>query len=229
MTPRSHTASGGGAPRDDGYDLAIFDFDGTLADSIPWVMSIVDDLAAAHGLNHVDAEDLRALRSLNIAQAAKQFGVPAWRIPPIAVDVRRRMAAEIERIPLYEGIPALLRSLGDAGIALAVVSSNAEANVRTALGEDLAGLFAVYLCGVSLLGKASKLRQVVARTGIATEKAIYIGDEIRDVEAAHDAGMAVGAATWGYNDASSLAGADPTYLFRSVGEIAEAVVGRLEI
>ena len=208
-----------------GYDLAIFDFDGTLADSIPWVMSIVDEIADAHGLNRVTAEDLKLLRSLNVAQAAKQFGVPVWRMPPIAVDVRRRMAAEIDRISLYDGIPALLWSLRDAGIALAVVSSNAEANVRAALDEDLAALFTVYICGVSLLGKASKLRQVVSRTGIATEKAIYIGDEIRDVEAAHDAGMAVGAVTWGYNDAQALADAEPTYLFRSAREIGAAVIG----
>ena len=55
-----------------------------------------------------------------------------------------------------------------------------------------------------MFGKAPKLRAVLKASGIPARQAIYLGDEIRDAEAAHKAGMAYGAVAWGYHSMDAL-------------------------
>ncbi|MBN1248861.1 MAG: HAD hydrolase-like protein [Anaerolineae bacterium] len=199
--------------------LAIFDFDGTLADSVPWLLSILNDVADAHGFPQPTTEEVHLLRGLSPTQVSRRFGIPMWRVPAVGADVRRRMAADIDRIPLFDGVPEMLRALWDHNILLAIVSSNAEANVRAVVGEELAALIDAFECGVSWLGKAAKLRHVMSRCGVAAAHTLYVGDEIRDIEAARTAGVAAGAVTWGYNHTSALRKADPTVIFYGVGDI----------
>jgi len=72
---------------------------------------------------------------------------------------------------------------------------------------------------VSIFGKRAKLRKVLRLTGIHPAQAILIGDEIRDIEAARDAGIASGAVTWGFTDLDTLKAHSPDMLFESVDEI----------
>jgi phosphoglycolate phosphatase len=117
----------------------------------------------------------------------------------------------------------MLKALKRRGMRLAVVSSNAEANVRRILGPDTSTLVDDYECGAALFGKARKLRRVAARAGVAPCEAIVIGDEIRDIEAAREAGMASAAVGWGYATPEALAAFGPTLAFATV----DALVARL--
>jgi phosphoglycolate phosphatase len=208
----------------DGVRLVIYDFDGTLGDSFPWVLSILDEMADDYGFPHVTAGDVERMRNLNPIQIARHFGVPIWRVPRIGADVQRRMAADIGEIPLYEGVPEMLRTLADHDVLLAVVSSNAESNVRAVLGSELSSLIRIFEGGVALFGKAPRLRHVMAKCGVAPAHSLYVGDEIRDIEAAHAAGAMAGAVTWGYNDEDALRAAAPTVVFHTVEEIVTFVL-----
>jgi phosphoglycolate phosphatase len=53
---------------------------------------------------------------------------------------------------------------------------------------------------------------------------IYIGDELRDIEAARRVGIAAGAVAWGYNSTEVLERAAPELLFRQVPDIASALL-----
>ena len=64
-----------------------------------------------------------------------------------------------------------LQELSQAGVVLAMVSSDSESNVRRALG-DYAALISQFACGASLFGKAAKFKAVLKRTGIAADDAI---------------------------------------------------------
>jgi phosphoglycolate phosphatase-like HAD superfamily hydrolase len=45
------------------YKLAIFDFDGTLADTLPWFLRTVNRMAETHGFNRIEAGDIETLRT----------------------------------------------------------------------------------------------------------------------------------------------------------------------
>lgn len=207
------------------YNLAIFDFDGTLANSLIWFRRIVNELADAHGFKRIEDDDVDLLRSYDPLQIMKHLGLAAWKLPGIAAHTRRLMSAQIDEVPLYDGVDTMLASLAEQGVTLAVVSSNTAENVRRVLGAELVSLVKAFECGVSLFGKASKLRKVLRHTGISPTDTIYIGDEIRDVQAARDVGVAAGAVAWGYNYAAALETVAPTSLFADVAAITSVVAG----
>jgi phosphoglycolate phosphatase len=203
------------------YRLVIFDFDGTLADSFPWFCRILNDVADRFGFRRTEPHEIDALRTMGARDLMRHFGIPAWKMPFIAHHIRKRKSNELEQTRLFDGVDRMLRELSDAGIALALVTSNSEANARTILGADNANLIHAYECGVSMFGKASRFRKVLRRTGTLAGEAICIGDEIRDLEAARKAGIAFGAVTWGYTVPEALIAHAPAMVFRSVAEIAD--------
>lgn len=113
----------------------------------------------------------------------------------------------------------MLATLKARGLRLAIVSSDAERNVRKALSAA-AGSVDLYACSASLFGKAAKFRRVLKRAGVPAAAAIAIGDEMRDADAAAQAGIAFGAVTWGYAKADALMTKQPALVFRSMDEIA---------
>jgi len=202
------------------YKLAIFDFDGTLADSLPWAASVVNEFADQYGFQRIDPNDHEQLRNFEAKQLMQHLGVKMWKVPQMAIHVRRRMSEEIERIPMFPGVGEMLRQLVQAGMILAVVSSNSEANVRRVLGPQNAALIRDFDCGAAVFGKASKLKAVFRRCQVEPSQAILIGDEIRDAVAARKVKMAFGAVSWGYTNPDALRTQQPEEFFTTVEEIA---------
>ncbi len=119
-------------------------------------------------------------------------------MPRIARRIRQLKALEAHRLPLFPGVVELLGDLARRGVPRAIVSSDAEANIRLTLGPDNAALIDHYACGASLFGKPPKLRQVLKRYGMRPGEALYVGDEVRDAEAARAVGIAFAAVSWGF-------------------------------
>lgn len=207
------------------YRLAIFDFDGTLADTMPWFVGVLNEVSDRFGIRRIDQQEYDALREMSPVQIMKYLDVAPLRVPAMAAYVRKRMTHEIDEIALVQGMADVLRALDGAGMQLAVVSSNVAANVRKVLGRELSGLMAAFETGVPLLGKPVKLRHVLKVCATAPEDAIYFGDEIRDMEAAAIVGMASGGVAWGYNSVASLREHGATYVFAAPGEITDALLG----
>ncbi len=198
------------------YRLVIFDFDGTLADTFPWFLGVFDRIAERFRFRRPDPAALETLRGQSAATLMRELGIPAWKVPFIVRHARRLMADDLDRLALFPGIDDLLRDLAGHGVTLAIVSSNSRPNITRVLGPTLSGLFAQSDCGASLGGKARRLRSVVRRAGIAASEAIYIGDELRDHDAARAAGLAFGAVGWGYSRFDALMAQGPDAGFATV-------------
>lgn len=201
------------------YRLFIFDFDGTLSDSLAWFSRNYNAIAVHHGLRTVDEQELQMLRGRSNTEIIRQLNVPMWKVPALAADMRARMAADVANIRLFDGVDEMLERLHAGGARIAIVTSNSEANVRTILGPENAAKIDCYDCGASLFGKARKLRNVIARSKIARDRAISIGDETRDIEAAKEVGVASAAVTWGYATEEVLVAHEPTLLLRTMQAI----------
>ncbi|AYG96329.1 HAD family hydrolase [Brevundimonas naejangsanensis] len=197
------------------YRLVIFDFDGTLADSLPWFRSVFSDMADRFGFARLTPDEMEALRGLSAREIIARMKVPAWRLPRIVSHMRREKLAAAASTPLFAGAAACLADLRAAGVETAIVSSDSDESVRAVLGEAAASIDH-FDCGASLFGKAAKFRALLKRTGVAASDALCVGDEIRDIEAARDAGTAAGAVAWGYTLPEALAARAPDHMFADV-------------
>ncbi len=206
------------------YRLAIFDFDGTLADSFEWFCRAVALAAQRYRFKLAEVDEVELLRGLDARRIARHLDIPPWKMPFIARFMRRHMAQELSSIRLFPGIEQALRTLAEADITLAIVTSNSHQNVRRVLGAELCGLFSHYGCGASLLGKRPKLRAVLRACQLAPERAIYVGDEIRDLEAARAERIDFGAVGWGYTRPHGFQPHAPRWLFSSAQEVAQRLV-----
>ncbi|GAB4044789.1 HAD hydrolase-like protein [Spirosoma litoris] len=207
------------------YKLVIFDFDGTLADSFPYFLTIINTLAETYNFPPINLERLDHIRGMGARQLMKNAQLPAWKIPIIANAFIRRMANDIEQIQLFAGIPDLLKSLSDQGIQLAIVSSNSEENIRQVLGPENAALITYYGCGSSLFGKQHKFRKAMTTCGVKSNDVLCVGDEVRDGEAAKGAGMAFGAVAWGYTLVDVFKAQADIHLFYTIDDIIQTVLG----
>jgi phosphoglycolate phosphatase len=204
------------------YSLAIFDLDGTLADSFPWFLRTINDVADRFGFRRVKDEDIEKLRHASSREILSHLEVPLWKLPAIARHARRLKAEAASEISLFAGVEAMLQTLADNGVQLALVTSDSEANAREKLG-DAATLFSHFDCAASLFGKPAKFRRVIRRAGVGPAQVIAIGDEVRDIEAARAVGIACGAVCWGYAAPAALRTLGPDHVFEQMDEIADVV------
>ena len=201
------------------YALVTFDLDGTLADSFPWFLTVVDGVARDYGFRQIADDEIEPLRRAGSRDVLRHLDVPLWKLPAIARRMRALKREQLDAISLFPGVPTMLHTLRDAGLTLALVSSDNEDNARRQLGES-AAMFSHFACGASIFGKAAKFKTVMRRARVTAAQTIAIGDEVRDTEAARAAGIACGAATWGYAATDALVAMKPELVFKKMNDIA---------
>jgi phosphoglycolate phosphatase len=190
--------------------LVIFDFDGTLSDSF----------------RTVQPDEVDMLRNKSSRDVIAFLGISRWKLPLIARHVRRLVGRNAHQIELFPGTPDLLEQIAATGVKIALVTSNAEANVRKILGPEHAARIDCFACGSSLFGKAPKFRRVLKKMGVKPGEVLAVGDETRDIDAAREVGMRAGSVLWGYAAEELLIAMRPDVLFRTPQDIIEHVAAR---
>lgn len=218
-----HAQPGGGAnvaPHQspsgaEGYILAIFDMDGTLADSFGFFIRVQNLLAAKHRFHPIQPHEVEHFRQRSPREIMAQVGLARWKLPFVARDFMRLTQQYGRDVRLFAGVEAVLRDLHANGMLLAVVSSNSEENCRRILGDDVCRLMAYIDGGASIFGKRARISRVLKKLGIRPIQAIYVGDQSTDAEAARAAGVAFGAVCWGYTAPEALARVSPEETFET--------------
>jgi len=193
------------------YRLVVWDFDGTLANTMELALHTYNALAGKHGIKPV--EDPDAVRGLSTRTFMKQHGISLLKLPFLIRDFQASQKHRMPSVRVFEGLPGVLRTLQDRGIRLGILSSNSRENILACLrANSLEDAFAFVMGYPRLFGKARMMRRLLRREGVAAEHFLYVGDETRDVEAAQKAGVDVAAVTWGFQTSEALADLAPTYL-----------------
>lgn len=192
--------------------IAIFDFDGTLADSLDIVIDEYNRIAPRFRVKPVDRQDLPRLRALRGHAALREHNVSFWKLPFLVHSMRKALHERVGDLAPFAGIPDALRALERAGCKCSILSTNSAANIQRFLRANDLQMFEHLSGGASMFGKASALKKLMQKAKLDKHRVYYVGDEVRDIAAAKAAGVRSIAVSWGYARRDALAALSPDHI-----------------
>ena len=208
------------------FRTLVFDFDGTIADTLEEARAIYNRMAPDYGLREVPPDEIPSLRHLSLKLLLAQLGISKRHVPSLIARGTSMLRASIVHMALIEGMAEVLPELRRHVHSLGILTSNASANVDIFLrAHGLRELFGFISSTSKLTGKAKHLRAIRKTFSLHAADMLYVGDEIRDIRAARKAGIPVAAVTWGFNSPEALAAENPDFLVHSPREFIHIVRG----
>lgn len=197
--------------------MMIFDFDGTIADTVEEALRIVNRLAPKYDFPEIDGEKAQALRSLSAREVIRSVGIKPRRVPKLMAEMKSELRQRIETIEPIRDVASNLRILKERGVFMGILTSNSRENVEAFLAKsNLDHCFSFLETGSPLFGKARLLRRILEKRppdgAGSIKKAIYVGDETRDISAARRVGIRSAAVCWGANTRAALEALSPDFL-----------------
>ncbi len=202
----------------------IFDFDGTIADTVDALVGIANRLAQEFGYIPIAADELAMLKNLSSREIIKYSGISIFKIPFLVKKVKAELKNKIPELKPIPGIKEVLIVLKTEGNRLGIITSNSQENVTEFLRiNELDNLFEFIYSGTTIFGKTTIINNVLKQQQIKPEAVIYVGDETRDIEASKKAHIKVIAVTWGFNSPEILARQNPDFLIHKPSELLDIV------
>lgn len=199
--------------------VAFFDFDGTIADSLEQVVVAYNSVAPGLGIPTITGDEAMALRRMRPREALRAYGIPLWKVPRIMTAVRGALRSSMAALSPFPGMVQAVRALCESGVRCCILSSNSRENIEAFLAHHALDVFEVLSCGASMFGKATHIRKLVRRLAVERARVFYVGDEVRDVVAAKEAGVRSVAVTWGYSVRSALKAEEPDFVVDAPDEL----------
>lgn len=199
----------------------IFDFDGTIADSVDVFIDIARKISGDN--TKIEAEELRSLRGL--IRFGQRINAPYWRFPVALTKVRSMVDKHIHEIEPFEGMPEAIKKLHTSGYQLFIVSTNTRATIEKFLElNDLSDYFSgVYGSRKLVKTKTRSLTSLLRRESLNPANCIFVGDEPRDHQASTAAGVPWVAVTWGFAKRETLEKLNPAALVTEPSELVAAI------
>ena len=114
----------------------IFDFDGTIVDSISLSIELFNELADKYKFNKIVYNQLDYLRSLSFIERCRAVKVPLYKIPMLGIEITRNYRKIIGELRIFEGVYEVIHWLKEQGLELSIISSNSNENVKAFLKEN---------------------------------------------------------------------------------------------
>jgi phosphoglycolate phosphatase len=189
----------------------IFDFDGTLVDSLHLSFTIYNALAEKFKYKKVTYEEIHELKHAPLKERFKAVGLPLYKIPIMTFDAMTMYNHGIHDLKAFDGINELLTNLKQAGLGISVLSSNSVKNISEFFDRNHIVGFDNILSSKNLFGKHKTIKKFLKKNSLSREDIIYVGDELRDVEACKKLAVKVIAVLWGFDPKNLLETGHPDF------------------
>lgn len=195
----------------------IFDWDGTLADSISKITACKHFLALKYKLARPSVETVRNVLGLPFELALSTC------FPTANKEILKQMGTEFHSLmqqdeyqaDLYSGVKDMLASLKEQGIMLAIATSKDRRELNKALlFHKLTDVFDISCCGKEYKEKPdpTMINSIMAKLSLHANECLMIGDTTTDVEFANRAGIPVVCVSFGAHSKERLQRLAPSAL-----------------
>ncbi|MFZ2726746.1 MAG: HAD-IA family hydrolase [Methylococcaceae bacterium] len=207
------------------YDLLIFDWDGTIIDSIDWIVHCLQQAAIDCGCQPSERQAAKNVIGLSIVMAMRTLFPEVDDTTLNALTSRYshiNIGRELTREHLFAGVYDFLSARKADGYLLAVATGKTRKGLnqvlQTTMTEDL---FVVTRGADETASKPNPkmLEEILTHTGISKERVLLIGDSVHDIQMANNAGIAAVAVCCGANAAEELQALSPLLLLQQVTDL----------
>jgi len=199
-----------------GTRAVLFDFDGTLADTAADLGRAVNRMRHKRGLDELPIEKIRPMASAG-ARGLLQAGFSMRPDHPDFKSMREEFLDNYDTAVcvdtrLFPGMPELLAALEARAIAWGIVTNKSTRFTHKLVATlGLKARVACVVCGDTtphLKPNPASLLHAAGELALAPQECVYLGDDLRDIQAARAAGMRSVAVGWGYGEDMSAWNAD---------------------
>ena len=200
------------------YKEIVFDFDGTIVDTVStlfeWLKAGNVDLE----LPSLDDKNVERMRGMGPEELMTELGFSKVQLLKYVGKFLKYIRKNPELLKVIDGMPQVFDRLsGD--YTLGVLSSNKLDVIEGVFEVNRIDAFEYIRAGAALWSKETKMRNLVRKRGLESNELLYIGDEIKDVEGARKAGIDIISVVWGYNNYKALEKVNPGMVVRKPEEI----------
>ncbi|QMW13229.1 HAD-IA family hydrolase [Pseudoalteromonas sp. MT33b] len=191
------------------FKLAIFDWDGTVMDSVPKIVTCLRNTARDLGIPVPSEQQAKDVIGLSLTKATEVL-FPAYlhlNDELVAGYKAQYRELDVTPTPLFADVEPVLTQLRDAGIQLAVATGKGREGIDRLLNESGLGKYFMNVkCSDDAMSKPSPdmLEQILREQGIAKSDAVMIGDSQLDMAMANAAGIACIGVSFGAHSKAQL-------------------------
>jgi HAD superfamily hydrolase (TIGR01549 family) len=203
----------------------IFDFDGTIADTLDSVVKIVNNNAEYFGYKQVSKEDIPYLQGKKPKEILSHLGISIFKLPLWIKKIHSEINKEVSYlVPIVSISPLLSELYHDENFHLGILTSNTQENVKQFLYKNELNFFDFIRTGKSVFGKSHMINKIIKQRQVSKSEVFYVCDEVRDIEAARKSGIKSIALTWGYNTKDALQKENPDFLINTPDELRKIII-----
>lgn len=185
------------------YNSVIFDLDGTLLNTIPDIVPVVNSVISRIGLQEKSPEEVQAGIGYGVEHLLKTLGVPEQLIAAASLETGRGFASiQNSKAFIYPGVADMLQRISAEGVRMFVLSNKLQIGVDKSVSDHLK--FAGFRASRgSLPGKPAKpspdvLHEMLAEFSVSPENTLFVGDGEPDIMTSGAAGIVCMSVLWGF-------------------------------
>ncbi len=202
----------------------IFDFDGTIADTLSACIHLVNNNSEKYGWRKIQDTEIEKLRGMTPFELIREFKIPFYKVPFLIKKFQLELYEAMDQVRIFPGMKNAIETLHKNGHRLGIITSNTEANVRRCLEAHKINSFDFIHNERSIFGKSHSIKNAIKAYKLTTENVVYIGDEVRDIQASHKSQIPSIAVTWGFNSKNLLKEHGPDYLVDSPSNLLDLLM-----
>jgi phosphoglycolate phosphatase len=207
------------------FDLIIFDWDGTLADSIDWITHCLQHAAEQCGIAIPEAQAAKDIIGLSLNKAMQTLFPEIdqqTQMQLVACYSQRYNSKQMSREDLFPGVYDMLVQLNKSGYQLAVATGKTRVGLQKALqATETEELFCITRCADETASKPDPrmLHEIIQHTHTAKDRTLMVGDSIHDLQMAINAPISAIGVSCGAHSAESLQQYNPLLCLQQSTEL----------
>mgnify|MGYP000386874655 CR=1 FL=1 len=214
------------------YKTVVFDLDGTLLNTLTDLADAGNRLCRKYGWPTHERQAYRYFVGNGIPKLIERM-LPAGHDKAteeraFAMFNEYYSRHKCDHTKPYPGMPELIRDIKAQGVVCGANSNKADEFTRELIRLNYGDEFDQVIgfgAGFQPKPDPGAALEIIRRTGVKPEQALYVGDSDVDIMTGHNAGISVCAALWGFRSYDELAAQSPTFFAHNAEELKKIILG----